>query len=338
MRTEATGIRPSWVAALTTMTASTLPTRLRPRAARPNRQNRRPNHRPRSTAQPSAGAAVQPAVGKSRTRSPAKPPAGSTARSARTAADPAGRPRVGTAAPGTRRRGDELAHDDRPLLTVLVSGEGDEQFDVLVDGRAYWGGSTSPYRFEMRLDPGEHELRVRQRPCYGQAAGRVCTADIGGAVGRRAARRTGAVLCGAWTRAISISADSRLTVKYALTGRAGRANGRAAFKCTAGKGLECEVLDTSMSSTPRLRRRWRFANGVALLAVTLLALSIVGLGAYLCVLPGRVAGRRHSVNGIGHADGHGLCAGGQLGCELRATGAMRPTMDPPAAAPSTPQD
>ncbi len=117
----------------------------------------------RSTAQPSAGAAAQPAVGKSRTRLLAKPPAGSTARSARTAADPAGRPRVGTAAPGTRRRGDELAHDDRPLLTVLVSGEGDEQFDVLVDGRAYWGGSTSPYRFEMRLDPGEHELRVRQR-------------------------------------------------------------------------------------------------------------------------------------------------------------------------------
>lgn len=281
----------------------------------------------RSTAQPSAGAAVQPAVGKSRTRLLAKPPASTTARSARTAADPAGRPRVGTAAPGTRRRGDELAHDDRPLLTVLVSGEGDEQFDVLVDGRAYWGGSTSPYRFEMRLDPGEHELRVRQRHAMDKQPGEFVPLILAVLLGDGRRGEQGPYFAALDAR-ISISADSRLTVKYALTGRAGRANGRAAFKCTAGKGLECEVLDTSMSSTPRLRRRWRFANGVALLAVTLLALSIVGLGAYLCVLPGGSLGGGIVSMALGTLMAMG-CALVASSVRIARDGGYAPDMDPP---------
>ncbi len=284
---------------------------------------------------PASGGRKSGAAGAARTKAgsagsgAAGAASGASARAARKAADPTGRPRAGTTAAGARRRGDELAHDDRPLLTVLVSGEGDEQFDVLVDGRAYWGGDAPPYRFEMRLDPGAHELRVRQRHAMDKQPGEFVPLILAVLLGDGRRGEQGPYFAALDAR-ITISADSRLTVKYALTGRAGRANGRAAFKCSAGRGLECEVLDTSMSSTPRLRRRWRFANGLALLAVTLLALSIVGLGAYLCVLPGGSLGGGIVSMALGTlmAMGCALVAGS---VRIARDGGYAPDMDPPPA-------
>lgn len=266
-----------------------------------------------------------------RAQKPAKPRAGRAQ-----PGEPAKKGRSGkppgaeaTAAPkrANRRRGGELESDPRPMLTVLVDGGDGEQFDLLVDGQAYWGGDEPPYRFEVRLDAGEHELRVRQRHAMNRRPADFMPLILAMLLGDGRRGEQGPYFAALDARVV-VSADSRLTIKYSLTGRAGRENGRAAFKCSAGKGLECEVASTSMSTTPRLMRRWRFANGVALLAVTLAALSVVGLGAYLCVLPGGslAGGLVAMALGTLMAMGCALAAGA-----VRAArdGGYAPDMDPP---------
>lgn len=180
--------------------------------------------------------------------------------------------------------------DDKLTLTVIVDGGDDEQFDLLCDGRAYWGGYEAPYRFELGLAPGEHELRIRQRHALDRQPSSFVPLALEMILGDGLKHEYGPY-CAALDARIDISADAKLTVKYALTGRVGRYGGRAAFTCSAGKGLDCEVVDTLMSSTPRLRRRWTMANYLTLGALMLIALSIVALGAYMAVRPdGSVGG------------------------------------------------
>ena len=144
--------------------------------------------------------------------------------------------------------------DDKLTLTVTVDGGDDEQFDLLCDGRAYWGGYEAPYRFELGLTPGEHELRIRQRHALDRQPSRFVPLALELMLGDGLKYEYGPY-CAALDARIDISADAKLSVKYALDGRVGRYGGRAAFTCSAGRGLDCEVVDTLMSSTPRLRRR-----------------------------------------------------------------------------------
>lgn len=217
--------------------------------------------------------------------------------------------------------------DDKLTLTVTVDGGDDEQFDLLCDGRAYWGGYEAPYRFELGLTPGEHELRIRQRHALDRQPSRFVPLALELMLGDGLKYEYGPY-CAALDARIDISADAKLSVKYALDGRVGRYGGRAAFTCSAGRGLDCEVVDTLMSSTPRLRRRWITANCLTLGALMLIALSIVALGAYMAVRPGGSVGGGVLIGLMGLLMALG-CAGVTGAVHSALDGEYAPEMDFP---------
>lgn len=241
-------------------------------------------------------------------------------------ADERGRVQAGSARTASGR---SAARDTRLTLTVLISGGPEDQFDLLCDGRAYGCGYEQPYRFELKLEPGEHELRVRLRHALDREPSEFVPLPLAMLLGNGRRAEYGPYRAVLDAR-IDISADSRLTVRYALDGRTGRANGLATFACSAGKGLECEVTDASMGTTPRLRRRWLLANYMTLAVVAAVALSVVGLGAYMCVRPGGSPGGGVLVGLIGVALALG-CAG--IAGEVRTAleGGFAPDVEMPKA-------
>ena len=248
-----------------------------------------------------------------------------------------------TAQKSTRGRTQRAApRDDRLTLTVDVDGGDDEQFDLLCDGRAYWGGYEPPYSFEIKLDKGEHDLRIRQRHALDRQPSKFVPLALSLMLGDGRRSEYGPYYA-ALDAHISISADSKLNVKYALNGRAGYNCGRAAFNCSAGKGVDLEVRDTSMSTNPRLRRRWMAANYAALIAFTIIALSVVALGAYLGVRPGGSVGGGVLIGLIGFA--FSMCCAGIMGSVREALdGEYAPEIDFPQPKnkkkrqPPTPKD
>lgn len=175
--------------------------------------------------------------------------------------------------------------DGRVTLTLTVSGDEGDQFDVLCDGRAYGGGCEPPYKFEMRLEPGEHEVRVRRRHAMDRQPSRFVPLPLLILLGDGRCAEYGPY-CAVLDLKLALKADCKLNVRYGITGRVGRKNGVAQYVCQPGKGLECEVLDSYMCATPRLRRRWIMANYLTLIALALIALTVVALGAIMCVRQG----------------------------------------------------
>ena len=228
----------------------------------------------------------------------------------------------------TRGRTQRAApRDNRLTLTVYVDGGDDEQFDLLCDGRAYWGGYEPPYSFEIKLDKGEHDLRIRQRHALDRQPSRFVPLALSLMLGDGRRGESGPYYA-ALDAHINISADSKLNVKYALNGRMGHNCGRAAFNCSAGKGLDMEINDTSMSTNPRLRRRWAVANYVTLAAFTVTALTVVALGAYLGVRPGGSVGGGVLIGLIGLA--LAMCCTGIAGSVREALdGEYAPEIDFP---------
>lgn len=221
--------------------------------------------------------------------------------------------------------------DDKLTLTVNVDCDGDEQFDLLCDGRAYWGGCEAPYRFEIGLAPGTHDMRIMQRHALNRQPSRFVPLALEVMLGDGLKCEYGPYYAALDAR-MDISADAKLNVNYEITGRTGRYGGRAAFTCKPGKGLEFDVTDTSMSSTPRLRRRWTAANYAVLAALMLIALSIVALGAYMAVRPGGSIGGGVLIGIMGLALALG-CAGAAGAVRAALEGEYAPDIDFPQPKP-----
>lgn len=220
--------------------------------------------------------------------------------------------------------------DRQPLLTLTLSGAAGEQFDVLMDGRAYWGGNESPYRFEMRLERGAHELRICQRHAMDKQPSEFVPLIFAMLLSDGRISEYGPYFAALDAR-ININADNHIKVDYAVENRSRRSAGQAKFKCSAGRGIEFEVRTVSISTDPRIRRRWHIVNWTAFAVFAVMALAVMIFGALACVASEGPVGGGIAAIAVGMA----MAAGCTMLCAAlcsAARGELAPHIAPMSAA------